>query len=419
MKNIFVGRARGLHEQTPNDVIKKAGYHSLPIFILLVLLICGLLSEGGQQFSLLARAFLHGHTYFLEPIGGLGQDPVIYNGHTYWDEGLFPAVTLMPFVAIFNLFGKLFYQGYIKWFYLLGIIYLIYCLAKRIGYKHEDRLFMVYAFTLGSVFIGVASVSSSWLYAQMVCTFLLFWILYEYFNKRRYWILGIISSAVFLTRFSAIPIIILPLLTIVLDKVDLKHKLRRTLQLITPLIFAIILSLCYNYARFGDPLQNGNKYQAIGNVSKLSRDMGIISIKHIPTNLYYSLIGPPTTILKNAASWSLKPPFVTNNVFGMSVFITSPYLLCFFFFKKKSYTREVIYLLIASAISALMVLSYYGVGAQQMGYRYSLDLMPEIFMAFMILYKKTNPEVSLSMKLLINLLVISNFYFLCSFLNNA
>ena len=419
MKNISFSRPRGLQIESPSYVLKTAALHGLPIFILLVLFICGLLSEGSQQFSLLARSFLKGHTYFLEQIGGVGQDPVLYHGHVYWDQGPFPAISLMPFVAIFNVFGKLFYQGYIKWVYFIGIMYFIYSLAKKFKYEFEGRLFMVYAFVLGSVFMGVESVSSSWLFAQVLCTFLLFWIIFEYFNKKRYWVIGLLSAAVLMTRYSAAPIALIPLLSILLDRIGIKIKIRQMVSLLVPVFIAAIILMSYNYARFGSPLQNGNKYQEISSISKLSRYLGVISLKHIPSNLYYMILSPPNVVLANSSSWSLKAPYVSNSVLGMSIFITSPFLLSFFFFKKNTYTKDVVLLLSAAALSFIMVLLYYGLGAQQMGYRYSLDFMPELFVAFMILYKKANPRVSFGMKFLIALLALTNFYFLCSFLNNS
>src|SRR5665213_2675257 len=107
----------------------------VPVVLYITLLCVGLLGEGAQQFSLLANSFDHGHTYFSQSIGGLGEDPVNYHGHIYWDEGPFPAVTLMPFVALFNVWHKLFYQGYIKWIMVLVISYLIYKMAKKIGFS--------------------------------------------------------------------------------------------------------------------------------------------------------------------------------------------------------------------------------------------------------------------------------------------
>ena len=99
---------------------------TIPVVILLFLLSIGFTLEGSQQFSELGNSFLHGHLNFMTPIGGLGQDPLIYHGKVFWGEGPFPAILLMPFVAITNIFHHLFYQGYIKWVLILGIIYFIY-----------------------------------------------------------------------------------------------------------------------------------------------------------------------------------------------------------------------------------------------------------------------------------------------------
>jgi hypothetical protein len=189
-------------------MLKRLAIFTIPVSIYLVLICIGLVGEGSQQFSELANSLLHGHTYFMTSIGGVGQDPVFYNGHIYWDEGVFPAIVLMPFVGLFNLFHLVFYQGYIKWVFVLGVAFFIYRLARQLKYSKEDSLIMVLGFSLGSVFIGAASVSSSWLFAQMVATFLLFWAIYEHFNKRRWWLIGTICALVLLTRITAAPIIL-------------------------------------------------------------------------------------------------------------------------------------------------------------------------------------------------------------------
>lgn len=402
-----------------SEVIRAVILYGIPLLVLIFFIILGLLAEGTQQFSLLSQSFLKGHLYFSQSIGGVGQDPVIYKGHQYWDEGPFPAIFLLPFVWLFNISHHLFYQGYIKWALVFAIIYIIYKLSRQFNYSKADSLFMVIAFTLGSVFIGSNSVSSGWLFAQILNTLLLFMFIYEFFNKKRFFYLGILGSFIFLTRMSASPILIIPAIDIVLKNKSISEKIKKLAILGIPVLIGIVLFFSYNYLRFGSILQNGNKYQLISTYSADARSMGILSIKHIPTNLYTMILRGPSEVLRNNIGWSLKFPYIQNNILGMSIFITSPYLLYFFLLNIKKYSYETKLLLVASFISALLVLMYYGDGANQMGYRYSLDFLPELFVAFMLVYKKNNTRVTFGMKSLVLLTVLINTYFTYGFLANS
>ena len=127
----------------------------VPIFLVFFIIIFSIIAGGSQQFSDLAQAFIHGHLNFLAP----GQDPVLYHGRIYWDEGPFPAILLMPFVWFLNLFHHFFYQGYLQWVLVVGTLFFIYKLARILAFSQEDSLFLSLAFALGSVFFGVSVAS--------------------------------------------------------------------------------------------------------------------------------------------------------------------------------------------------------------------------------------------------------------------
>jgi hypothetical protein len=378
----------------------------------------GFAYEGGQQFSNLANAFLHGHLNFLSPIGGRGQDPLLYHGKVFWGEGPLPAILLMPFVALFKVFHLFFYQGYIKWALLLGVLFFIYKLARKLTFSYEDSLILAIGFVLGSVFIGVVSVSSSWLYAQVVVTFLLFWSLYEFYYLRRWWLIGIICGLILMTRATASPIIIFYLLELWQTKSFrvMTQKYREFLKLGLPFGIAVILVCLYNYGRFGSPFNGGYQYQLLFSDSAVSRSYGVFSLVHIPTNFYAAFLSTPLTVVKNSSSWLLRFPYIQNNPYGMSMFITSPYLLYLFTQKWKAYDKQARNLIIATLISCIWVLSFYGIGKQQFGYRYSLDFLPGLFMLFMLIYRKNHDFLSQGMKFLMLGAGILNFYLVFSFI---
>jgi len=390
---------------------------TVPITILLFIFSIGLASEGGQQFSELAKAFLHGQLNFLSPIGGMGQDPILYHGKVFWGEGPFPAILLMPFVLLFNIFHLFFYQGYLKWALMVGILFFIYRLARTLLYSIEDSLILTLGFTLGSVFIGVATISSSWLYAQVLTTFLLFWSLYEFYTHKRWWLIGIICGLIFMTRATASPIVIFYCLELWRSKNNGQvKKIKEFVKLSVPFGSAIILIGIYNFLRFHSPLNGGYAYQLLFPDSAVTRSYGVFSLIHIPTNFYAAFLSAPSTVLKTSTSWTLKFPYIQNNPYGMSMFITSPYLLYLFTQKWSIYDKHARNLIVAILASCLFVLSFYGIGKEQFGYRYSLDFLPALFMLFMIIYRKKHESLSRGMKFLLLGSGISNFCLLLSFI---
>ena len=389
---------------------------TIPVAILLFLFSIGFADEGSQQFSELANAFLHGQLNFLSSIGGL--DPILYHGKIFWGEGPFPTILLIPFVAFFKIFHHPFYLGYIKWTLILGILYFIYRLAKTLFYSTEDSLILALGFVLGSVFIGVASVSSSWLYSQVLTTFLLFWSLYEFYTHKRWWLIGIICGLVFMTRATASPIVIFYFLELWQEK-NLKEKTKKIEEFIQfgiPFIIGILAIGTYNFMRFHNPFNGGFAYQLLYSDSAVSRSYGIFSLIHIPANFYAMILAAPLTVLKSSSSWLLKFPYIQNNPYGMSIFVTSPYLLYLFTQKWSTYDKRSKNLIYAIIVSCLLVLSFYGIGKNQFGYRYSLDFLPELFMLFMIVYRNTHKSLSKGIKFLLLGSGVFNFYLLFSFI---
>ncbi len=385
---------------------------SVPTLILLLILSISVTIESAQQYALLAQAFLHGHLHFLTPIGGAGQDPVFWHGKIYWSEGPFPAILLLPFEAVFSLFHLLFYQGYIKWLIDLGVWYLVYKLARILNYSKEDSSLLAFGFTLGSTFIGVAAVSASWYYAQVVNTFLLFWAFYEFYTHRRWWLIGTICGLVFMTRATSTPILLFFVLEAWQLKVGRSKRVKMLLQLASPVVIAIALIGLYNYLRFQSPFNGGYGSQVLFKSSLKSESYGVFSIMHIPANLLSATLRGPIPVLRDSSSWSLRFPFIANNEFGMSIFLTSPYLLYLFVQKWSTYDARSRRLILATACSALLVLSYFGIGIVQFGYRYSLDFLPGMFLLFMIIYRKNHTNISRGMKFLLIGAGVLNFYIL-------
>lgn len=368
-----------------------------------------------QQFSYLAQSFLNGKLYFMENAGSL-HDVANFNGHSFWPLGPFPALLLMPFMYIFGLVGVFFLQGYLQIFLVIAIFYFCFKLARGFNFSKNNSLYLAFAFTFASQFIGVAILPISWYFAHTVTVFLLFFALNEYFGKKRYWLIGLLMGFVALTRLTAgVGIIFFLMGTLFSPAEDgNSSKTKKFLQLIIPFIATLGLLGLYNYLRFGNFLEGGYSYQALIPSLSKARDYGLMSLVHVPGNLFYAFLSTPLPVFRDSISRVLQFPFLQANPWGTGIFVTSPYLLYLFFLEYKDRVSKM--LLATIALIAIPIFLYYGIGYAQFGYRYALDFMPFLFLLFIRNYSMKHSALSLSLKILIIISAILNFYLYFTFL---
>lgn len=377
--------------------------------------------QGMQQFSHLAYSMTRGQVNFIENGSPYNHpetldDVVPFNGKYYWSLGIFPSIPLIPFTFIFGLFGKIFTQGSLQFFMVAGTGIFLYLIARRFKYTKLDSIFISSGFCFGSMFLFVMFNDSSWVYAHAVTVFLIFWALWENYHKRRYWLIGIIFGMLLLTRVTAGLGIIFFILQILFFKTE-KNKIKKLFALLIPFILIACFIPIYNYARFGDITETGYSISVVGKIGAQheffvkARNYGLFSIYHLPGNLYYAFLAGPDPVFRDGVSHVLKFPYIKPNPWGMSIFLTSPYLLYLLFLKNKTKTSW--FLLLTSIVIAIPIFLYYGIGYYQFGYRYALDFMPFLFLLFLINYKNKNKYLSTNLKVIIILAIIFNFYLFC------
>lgn len=389
--------------------------YAIVAFFFLLLLIGNFTQVGEQQFAFLTTAFLHGKLHFLENPGSW-TDCVVHEGKYYWPLGPLPAIALMPFSFMFSWFDLFFLQAYLQPFLVCGVFWLVFRFARSFDFSRGDSLFWALGFTFASVFCNVALIPWSWWFSQVLTVLLIWAALWEHCHKRRYWLLGTILGALLLTRVTAVFLGVLFLLGIFWPGKAAsvpEDKAKFIGQLSLPLAAAVLLAMAYNYLRFGNFLEQGYSSQAVLNDAlETARGYGLFSINHLPGNLYYFLLSTPLPVFKDGVSHVLKPPFIVANPWGMSVFVTSPYLIKLFFYEYRDrFSRQ---LLIAAIIIAVPIFVYYGIGFRQSGYRYSLDFLPLVYLVLMKKYREENLSLSLAMKFVFVLTALCNVYFLAT-----
>jgi hypothetical protein len=373
-----------------------------------------LVSVVPSHFSYLASSFLQGKPYF-QKMPGSWVDATPYNGNYYWPAGPFSAVLLLPFVYLSNLFNLFFHQGFLQPFLVFGVFFLCYKIAQKLKYRKNDSLFLAFLFCFSTVFVNVALWPEAWGFSQVVTTLLLFLAIFSYLNKHSYLFIGIFIGLIVVTRITAAISLVFFLLAIVGGKSKLGSKLKSSALLLMPVLVFLILAGFYNFIRFGSFVEQGYSKQILTHPSlEKARDYGMINLVHLPGNLYYFLLSGPLPIFKDNLSHVLKFPFVKANPWGMSIFITSPIFFYLFFLSYKDKLSKI--LITTIIIIAVPIFLYYGIGARQMGYRYSLDFLPFLYLLLIRNYKSKFKELNNIFKLIVLSSSVINFYlFLTAF----
>ena len=400
-----------------NHIIKELRNVDLVVILIAMMVFAMLLVSfnfgevSDQQFTYLARSFIHGKLYFTE-LPNL-HDVAPFNGKYYWPSGPLPAILLIPLVKLFDIFDLFFYQGYLEFFITLSIFYLLFRIAQILGYRSTDSLYLAFAFSAGSVYLYIALLTNSYFYAQALTVLLLLLAIYESLTKNRHWLIGLCLGAVLMTRVTAaVAVIFFILVTLVSDKKV--NKIIKLTQLLSPMLIAFFLLLLYNYFRFQNIWESGYNLHLATNFFERSRSYGLFSLVHLPGNLYYFLLGHPLPVFRDGVSHVLKPPYITADPWGMSILITSPYYIYLFFGSYHSRLMKILWITVVAI--AIPIFLYHGIGYIQFGYRYALDFLPFLFLLFLLTLYQKSPTLSLPFKILFITNSLTNFYLIVTLL---
>lgn len=337
---------------------------------------------GDQQFVVLAKSFLRGHLY-LGP-AGITFDASYYKGMAYWPQGVFPALVMLPGVALFPSFIN---QGHVQFMLNLLNLFLLYKIAFKITKNRMTALWLGFAYLFATAYMVVGMFPWSWWYAQIVATSALLLLIYEYFYKRRWFLMGVYIACAMATRMDLVLAILFPLLMIFVSKGSIKQKLASVLLLFSPVFFGLSLIFLYNFLRFGSVLEFGYTYHipAIISARKILAAHGTWSLFYVPTNLYYLFLSGLDGVFVPGTGY-LTFPYVRPDGWGMSIFLTSPILLwCL----KTRWKEQIVKVSALTAfVILLFILGYFGIGARQYGYRYALDFQPFLFVLLCFAFQK-------------------------------
>ena len=334
---------------------------------------------GRGDFFYLADAFLHGRTWLTFQPGP--NDVIISGGHFYVPFAPFPAIALMPVVALIGAVQADKVEPVINAVLAAGGVGLCWMLLGRIGVRNVvDRLWLAILFGFSTQILWVTTRGGVWHTGHLVATILTFGALIEIFGRQRAWLIGLLAGAAFLTR--APLAFAIPFYALMLDSppaipsTDVvggyvrsaarSTRLRNWILLALGVLPSLIAFFGYNQARFGSPWESGYALATLPPFLEQQRRLGLFSLAHVPMNIDYFLLHLPKPI----ATF----PFFRPDGLGMSVLITSPGLL---FASQADWRRPRAWWLLGATIAVLIpTLLYYGGGWLQYGYRYFLDSVP-------------------------------------------
>jgi hypothetical protein len=320
---------------------------------------------GRGDFFYLADAFLNGRPWLDFRPGA--NDVIIVDGRFYVPFAPFPAIALMPVVAILGAVGADQVESGINALLAAAGVGLCWMMLGRIGVRRLfDRFALTVLFGFSTQILWVTARGGVWHTGHLIATILTFACLIELWGSRRAWLIGLLAGAAFLTRAPlafAVPFYAL----LLMERPAISSiPWRRWVWLSLGMLPAIAFFFAYNQIRFGTPLESGYALATLPGFLEVRRQMGLFSIVHVPMNLDYFLVHLPFVIPEF--------PFLRPDGLGLSALLTSPGLL---FASRANWRDSRSWWLLGPTVLVLIpTLLYYGGGWLQYGYRYFLDSVP-------------------------------------------
>lgn len=320
-----------------------------------------------NYYVLLADALWQGRMYLTQNPPWLNE-LIPVNGVYYVPYPPMPSIVLMPFVL---LFGTSLSQPFVS--ILLGAVNvsLCYLVCLRFFQNKIKATWLAILFGFGTIAWYHAEVGSVWYFAHTVALFFFWLALLEVATKKRLFFIGLLISAAFLARLPVLFAAVFPIIYLhdqffkkSYPKIRWLPNVKNFFVYGLGVASGVVVYCIYNYARFGSFELPYNLIPGV--LDEPWYKYGVENYRYIPGHLQEVLLGLPRFV----NSW----PYVVPNVWGMSIFFTTPAFLLIFFtsFKKR--------LVSAAALSAICIalvsLMHGSSGFTQFGFRFSLDYTP-------------------------------------------
>lgn len=325
-------------------------------------------------FNYLADAFLHGQLY-LRLIPDLVHDLAFYHGNYYLYWPPFPAVLLMPFIALYGVqFSDVFFTLCLAAINVGLVAYFLRLLSDKgiVSTEPWHRFLLTIFFAFGTVHLILARWGLVWFTSQIIaflCGLLVYIIVIRYKGASAFFFSGLLLSFALLTRNHLIFLGIWPAHYLFEQhKTEGKKRLAGYYFLFAlPILIALLLYMAYNWQRFGSIFEIGISYQDLGPYFQADfNTYGTFSLHYVPTNFYYNFIYYPF-------------PLSEETLLGGSLFLLSPVFVSAFWGFTGERSTASNWALGATILATLIpIMINIGTGWSTFGPRYTLDFAPPL-----------------------------------------
>ena len=346
----------------------------------------------------LSYQFVNGHIAL--PIYNLPiRDISAYYNNFYVYFGPLSSILLMPFAFFFK---DSFPQVTIGVGSMITSFIAVYFISKKFKFSSLDSLWLSLFFVISTVLFSSSVINITAYQVEALGVPFILLAIWAYLAKKHPLLIGLFIGLATMTRLT----LMLAVVFFFFELIQKRFSIKQFLIMLIPIILALSLLGAYNNRRFHSIFETGYNYNISIRDLPIGANLkyGDASMMHIPTNLYSFLFMSPEPLLKDPDDgFVLKFPYLKLNPWGAAIWFTSPlFLLLLCRFRKGIYTLSAG---MASIALALPVFLWYSIGYAQIGYRYTLDFLPFIFL---LLIPSLSPKLSKTAITLIIIGVIFN-----------
>lgn len=324
----------------------------------------------------LADAFLHGQLY-LRLMPPDVQDLILYNGkfYLYWPP--FPALTLLPWVAILGVnFSDVLYNVILSALIAALAAGLLKDADRRglVPLTALQRSMLVIFFVAGTMLVPMVPFGRVWFTGQLVglvCVIFAYWAVLHFRGWRAFLFAGLGMAGALASRNTLILVGLWPAWYLLHEHGSLVREPKGWLRLtqlvllaLTPLLITLGLMGWYNAARFSNPLEVGLQYHLMAPYFRpMYEQYGAFNLHYLPTNFYNQFL-----------NYSLP----LNRISGRSgsLFMLSPLFFAALWSLWQDRRQFSTWLLLVTLVIGYLPIGLLmGTGLHQFGPRYLLDLV--------------------------------------------
>ena len=346
---------------------------ALGLFAVLAILVAGgFKATPYDNFVLLADAFRHGRTWIDWP--GAYIDALRYHGRYYVIEAPFPAVLLIPALAIW---GTATNQTALA--ALLGGVatYAAYEIARMLDVPRRTSAFLAAFLLLGTDLFWCAMLGDVWFIAHVASAAMTLLAIREVLGKRRGVLVALYAVAAVESRFTMV--LALPVYAALLwwgtgadaslaREGSPRAHLRNVIAYAATIVPFVALWIGYNESRWGVPYDLG--YSAWYHQDSAGEPTGSpFRLSYIPYEL--------SSFFVRAPDFQAAYPYVVPTLNGFALTWSSPALVLAFFARGSIRLRIAMWAAVALCFVPSVV--YYVNGYAQFGMRHALDFEPFLF----------------------------------------